>query len=199
MTVAEFRGHLELNALPRLRDEMRLREADRHNARIIRLRPRCTSGDPVGDGLVFDGVHLKALITLVWHRFNRLEQKQTARRIFECQPATIRAAGDGDPVALVIKTTQGKPKTTLPCGSTVTRTHGATIAREDWLDGVAKRGGVGGWQSRAKGQNTGNKAGQGAFHEDLVSTHQLRFSKWTILPFFEPIPPHGSSSFGEIM
>lgn len=147
--VAEFRGHLKLHALSRLRDEMRLRHAERNDARIIRLRPRCSRRDPIDDGLVFRRVHLKALVALVRHRFDRFEEKEAASWIFECQAAAIRTARDRKPVALVIEATQRKPETALSRRRAMAGTHRAAVAGEDGLDGVAE-----GWDF---GRGEGNR------------------------------------------
>jgi hypothetical protein len=150
VTVAEFRGDFKRHALSRLRDEMRLRHAERHDARIIRLRPRRSRRDPIGDGFVFRRVHLEALVALVRHCLDRLQQKQTPRRIFERETTAIRTARDRKPVALVIKTAQGEPEAALSRRSTVAGTHGAAVAREDRLDGVAEGWSVGGVENRAE-------------------------------------------------
>ena len=192
VTIAEFRRDFERHTFSGLRDEMRLRHAERHNARIIRLRPRCPRRDPIRDGFVFRRIHLEALVALVRHRFDRLQQKQTPRRVFERETTPIRTARDRKPVALVIETAQRKPEASLSCGGTVAGTHRATVAREDRLDGVAEGGRFGGVQSRAESQNTGEEAGQGAFHGGLSLRLPARFLNGRCRRVFEPIPPMGN-------
>ena len=163
VSVAEFRGDFERHAFSGLRDEMRLRHAERNDARIIRLRPGCPRRDPIRDGFVFRRVHLEALVALVRHRFDRLQQKQTPRRIFQRETTPIRAARDRKPVALVIETTQRKAEAALSRRRTMAGTHRTTVAGEDGLDGVAEGGGFGG--SRGSGQDSKKKAGDAELHE----------------------------------
>lgn len=142
--VAEFRGDFELHALASLRDEMRLRHAERRDARIIRLRPRCPRRDPIDDGFVFRRIHLETLVALVRHRFDRFEEKEAASWIFECQAAAIRTPRDRKPVALVIETTQREAEAALSRRRAMAGTHRAAVAGEDRLDGIAEGRGFGG-------------------------------------------------------
>lgn len=142
--VAEFRGHLELHALAGLRDEMRLRHAERNDARIIRLRPRCPRRDPIDDRFVFRRVHLKALVALVRHRFDRFEQKQAPRRIFQREATPVRTPRDRKPVAFIIEATQRKPETALSRRRAMAGTHRTAVTGENRLNGIAEGRGFGG-------------------------------------------------------